>query len=256
MDIKEFQNKLKELLELAMRNGRHLHAEIVEASFQEEELNESQMQKVYDYLSIQGVHVDGRDTRTVDITPISKEETREETKENQPACFTHEEQEYLEDYKAILQAVKPADEEEREVLFQKARTGEEAAKHRLAELYMDEVYEIALELHREEIFIGDMIAEGNVGLLTGLEMLEEAEDAHTFLRGEIRNAILFMLEEQTDQKEQEDILVEKVRNLEAKIKELTEDDKNMKYSVEEISAFLDMDVEEIRAVLRLTGDDK
>ena len=32
--------------------------------------------------------------------------------------------------------------------------------------------------------------------------------------------------------------------------------KDVKYSVEELAAFLDMDLEEMESVLRLTGDDK
>ena len=120
---------------------------------------------------------------------------------------------------------------------------------------MTEVVKTARELKQEEIFIGDMIAEGNIGLLTAIEMLHEAGDYHTFLCGEIRNAMLLMVEEQTDQKQRDDILVEKVRDLETKIKELLADD-DVKYSVDELAAFLDMDVEEIQAVLRLTGEDK
>ena len=42
------------------------------------------------------------------------------------------------------------------------------------------------------------------------------------------------------------------------VRELTEDDEDekSKFSVEELAIILDMDVEEIRDVLRLTGDDK
>lgn len=72
---------------------------------------------------------------------------------------------------------------------------------------------------------------------------------------EIRSTIRLFMEEQSQQKKEDDILVEKVRNLEAKVKELTEDE-DVKYSVEELAAFLDMDVEEMESVLRLTGDDK
>ena len=43
--------------------------------------------------------------------------------------------------------------------------------------------------------------------------------------------------------------------METRIKELLEDEE-VKYSVDELAAFLDMDVDEIQAVLRLTGDDK
>ena len=48
--------------------------------------------------------------------------------------------------------------------------------------------------------------------------------------------------------------MEKVQNLEERLKALTEDD-NIKYTVEELSGFLDMEPEEMKAILRLTGDD-
>ena len=49
-----------------------------------------------------------------------------------------------------------------------------------------------------------------------------------------------------------------MEKLEAAVRELTEDedDENSKFSVEELAIILDMDEEEIRDVLRLTGDDK
>ena len=48
-------------------------------------------------------------------------------------------------------------------------------------------------------------------------------------------------------------MVEKVRKLEAAIREISDDD-NQKFSIEELSAYLDMDEDEIRAVLNLTGE--
>ena len=96
--------------------------------------------------------------------------------------------------------------------------------------------------------------ETNRTFVISTHIIEEAEDISAFLSGEIRNAILLLLEEQTDQKQSDDILVEKVRNLEHKIKEIMDDDDD-KYSAEELSAFLDMDLEEIQGILRLTGED-
>lgn len=66
------------------------------------------------------------------------------------------------------------------------------------------------------------------------------------------------IEEQTQRKFEDDYLVAKVEKLEAAVRELTEDedDENSKFSVEELAIILDMDEEEIRDVLRLTGDDK
>ncbi|QBE95917.1 RNA polymerase sigma factor RpoS [Blautia producta] len=296
MEIKEFQEKLSETLGLAVKNGKKIHVDTVEGIFGGNGLSEGQMQKVYEYLAIQGIQVEGKapgsrtgskagDGSTLDreersginvradngstdgsvansstdgraensstdsIAEISEADSKSEK------ALTPEEAEYLEEYENTLKNIPPEKPGEREVLFQKALKKDEAAKKRLAELYMAEVMNTARELRHEEIFIGDMIAEGNIGLLTAMETLHEAEDFHAFLCGEIRNAILFMVEQQTDQKQRDNILVEKVRDLETKIKELLDDD-DAKYSVEELAAFLDMEVDEIQAVLRLTGDDK
>lgn len=308
MEIKEFQEKLSETLGLAVKNGKKIHADTVEGIFGGNGLSEGQMQKVYEYLAIQGIQVDGKATGSRTGSTLDREERsginvraengstdgsvansstngraensstagrREnssiagraengstdsiaeisEADSKSEKALTSEEAEYLEEYENTLKNIPPEKPGEREVLFQKALKKDEAAKKRLAELYMAEVVNTARELRHEEIFIGDMIAEGNIGLLTAMETLHEAEDFHAFLCGEIRNAILFMVEQQTDQKQSDNILVEKVRDLETKIKELLEDD-DAKYSVEELAAFLDMEVDEIQAVLRLTGEDK
>lgn len=314
MEIKEFQEKLSETLGLAVKNGKKIHADTVEGIFGGNGLSEGQMQKVYEYLAIQGIQVDGKATgsrtgsKAGDGSTLDREECsginvraengstdgsvansstngraensstagrREnssiagraengstdsiaeisEADSKSEKALTPEEAEYLEEYENTLKNIPPEKPGEREVLFQKALKKDEVAKKRLAELYMAEVVNTARELRHEEIFIGDMIAEGNIGLLTAMETLHEAEDFHAFLCGEIRNAILFMVEQQTDQKQSDNILVEKVRDLETKIKELLEDD-DAKYSVEELAAFLDMEVDEIQAVLRLTGEDK
>lgn len=60
MEIKEFQAKLSEALGLAVENGKKIHADTVEGIFAGNGLTEGQMQKVYEYLAIQGIQVDGR----------------------------------------------------------------------------------------------------------------------------------------------------------------------------------------------------
>lgn len=94
-----------------------------------------------------------------------------------------------------------------------------------------------------------------MGLLMALQNRSEQECSVEWLLEEAKSAMRLFIEDMTQQKKEDNILVEKVRNLEARVKELTEDE-NIKYSVEELAAFLDMDPEEMEAVLQLTGDDK
>ena len=261
MEIKEFQQKLQDIQRLAVNNGRKISREVVEDFFAGDGLNETQLQKVYDYLTIQGIHTDEEKKKAEKVqsrmpkkSSMFSYEAEEAEEEKKSVELTQEEKEYLEDYLETLNVILPEEEGERERLFESAKAGETQAKSRLTELYMKEVLKIAKELYDGEVFLGDMVSEGNIGLIGALESLEEAEDISAFLSGEIRNAILLLLEEQTDQKQSDDILVEKVRNLEHKIKEIMDDDDD-KYSAEELSAFLDMDLEEIQGILRLTGED-
>ena len=87
---------------------------------------------------------------------------------------------------------------------------------------------------------------------------EPAQKDETWLLGRIRAGIRHAIEEQTQRKFEDDYLVAKVEKLEAAVRELTEDEdeESSKFSVEELAIILDMDEEEIRDLLRRTGDDK
>ena len=102
-------------------------------------------------------------------------------------------------------------------------------------------------------YIGDLIQDGNMSLLLALaeEMPEEGKAG--WMEQRLLAGMESWVKEQTEQKYRDESMVEKVRKLEAAIRELS-DDEEQKFSVEELAAYLDMDEEEIRAVLRLTSE--
>ena len=87
---------------------------------------------------------------------------------------------------------------------------------------------------------------------------ENRQADEAWLLGEIQKGLRQVLQENSRRKFEDDCLVAKVENLESAVRELTEDEdgEEPQFSVEELAIILDMDVEEIRGVLRLTGDDK
>ena len=64
-----------------------------------------------------------------------------------------------------------------------------------------------------------------------------------------------LLEEHHYQKHQDEAVVHKVNRLKDAIEELS-DGEEMDFSVAELSAYLDLSVEEIEDILRLTGEDQ
>lgn len=270
MDIKIFQEKLEQILAQAREQDKTLSGQDIREVFGEE-LSASQMQSLLEYLRLQGIRLDV--TRSLAGDGRMFEAAAEKTaggqgqgaagqqescgeKADAPAAdpLSWEEEEYLRDYEASLAGIPAETESERESLWVRYDSGDGTASARLTELYLPETVKIARELHREEYFIGDLIQEGNMCLIAALEQgRPENMPGHQWLTDVIRQGIGRWIEEQREQKYQDESLVEQVRKLEAAIRELS-DDEQRDYSVAELSAFLDMDEEEIRSVLSLTGD--
>ena len=271
MDIKVFQEKLEQILSQAREQGKILSGQDIREVIGEE-LSASQMQSLLEYLRLQGIRLDvtrslAGDGRMFDpaapkaaagaaeTADVGQQESCGE-KADAPATdpLSSEEEEYLRDYEASLAGIPAETERERESLWVRYDSGDGTASARLIELYLPETVKIARELHREEYFIGDLIQEGNMCLIAALEQgRPENMPGHQWLTDVIRQGIGRWIEEQREQKYQDESLVEQVRKLEAAIRELS-DDEQRDYSVAELSAFLDMDEEEIRSVLSLTGD--
>lgn len=236
LDKSQFYKKLTEMLAFAEEREKKITAQEVEKCIEGSGLSKEQMKLVYEYLRSQGIYVQG----------YHLEEPKDIT-------LSFEEENYLKEYKSTLDGIKKEEKNEKADLFFRAAQGDDLAKGRLVELYLPVVVEIAREFSHPQVFLGDLIQEGNVSLLLAVEMIGSPDTADELLCREIRSGIENLLEEQTIQKMQEESMVHKVKRLEAAIRRLSEEaEKQM--SVEELSLFLEMSEEEISDVLRLTGE--
>ena len=246
MDVREFQEKLKEIQETARSQGGNLKAEQIRETFGNAGLDSSQQAGVLRYLTSQGISIEGADAGKY----------KEQQEERQAVPLTEEEKAYFREYMDGLP--REEGEEDREALFAKLAGGSREASQRLAALYMKEAARLAAEMNTEEIFIADMIQEANLALMQALENAGSAQRDEEWLLTEIRKGLEEVCREQKQQKFRDDSLVARVEKLESAVRELSddEDDARNAFSINELAIILDMDVEEIRDTLRLTGDDK
>ncbi len=257
MDVQEFQMKLVELCKKAEESNGVLEGSQVRDFFSGMELDKGQLLKILQYLKTQGIRIDGLEIS--DEESVEKEQAEEAPiKEKVP--LTQEEERYLKEYRAGLLTGDRTGLEAEELF--KALAGEPKDAHKarkeLAELYLPVAADIAVEMNCEEIFLADLIQEGNLCLLDALNRPDAIGKDDAWLRREIRLGIRQVIEEQTEQKLRDDSIVARVEKLDHAIRELSEDeeDEDAKFSVNELAIILDMDVEEMKDVLRLTGDDK
>lgn len=257
MDIKLFQQKLNEICEIAEENGKQLSQQQIREHFDESDLNTSQLVKILQYLKLKGITIEGAEEAAgaSAADTVSAQNTKQEEFPGTRIALTPEEQTYLRDY---IESFSPEglDSEDLSSLFQAFADGDTAAEGELTQFYMAQAAQMAAELNCEEIYLADLIQEANLALLAALKESEPLVKDDTWMRGRIRSGILHAIEEQTQQKFRDDYLVSKVENLESAVKELTDDDDTTRFTIDELAVILDMNVDEIRDVLRLTGDDK
>lgn len=235
----EFLEKLNHLLKLAQAQGNQITIEEVKAYFSKDALTEEQVELVFEYLMAQKVAVKG-------YVKLTSEEEKTQ--------FTEEEERYLKEYELELKSIREAQPGEVEKLFKKVIEGDENAKARLIELYMGQVVQIAKQMHQPEVFLGDLIQEGNLGIVLGVEMITDPETAEETILLQVKQSMQLLLEEQSELSNRDKKMVEKVQALDESIQALTEE-LGRKVTIDELAVYMGLEVEEIEDILKLTGEE-
>ena len=237
----EFLKKLNDLVAVVRDKENQVTVEEVKTYFSGMNLNEEQIELVFDYLLAQKVVVKGYIKMDM---PGAEEQV----------VLTEEEEAYLKEYEEDLKAFKVATEQERKELFAKVLKGDSNAKNRSIELYLKEVVGIAKEMHHPEVFLGDLVQEGNVGLILGMDMLTDVETAHQTITEQICQSMQMLIEEHTELNNRDKKMVEKVAMLDESITTLTEE-LGRKVTIDELAVYMGMTEDEIEDILKLTGED-
>lgn len=243
MNVQEFQNKLKEVQEIAKQHENTLKASEIRQVFDGCDLDKSQLLGVLKYLTSQGILIEGIET--------AGEDAKEP--EHKKIPLTPEEEAYFKSYIEELPKISDID---KDGVFDALAKGNQEAMQTLTSYYMKTAADLAVEMNIEEIQLADLIQEANLCLIQALGNAGEEIRDEQWLLGELRKGIQLVLEEQTQRKFEDDSLVARVEKLERDVRDLNdgEDEKNA-FTIDELAIILDMKVDEIRDILRLTGDD-
>ena len=243
-----FRSRLAGIDDFALSKNSVLTETEIRQYFDGVDLTNEQWELVFSYLQSRKYTIAGRkETAQFILTPEGLESTGPSYDEDEVFLM------YLEDLKQIP----PAGEGEEESLYAPAAAGDGDAIRRLSELYLYTVMAIAKEYAKGSIPVGDLIQEGNLGLLTGLSLLgDKPADVSEgdYLVGSIRESIELFIVEQGDQTNIGAKVVDKVGSFHASVKKL-EEEVGHRLSKAELSAFLNMPLEEIEEMIRLSGDE-
>lgn len=218
-DKGKFLEKLAGLLAYCEEKGNEIEKTEVEAYFGEGQLTEEQMMLVFDYLL----------AKKVLVKQYIKAGELFECEEEKAVPLNDEEVQYLKVYEADIASMKSDD------LFGRM---------------LPMVVDMAKRMNHPEVFIGDLIQEGNMGLMLAISKGE----AEGQLMRAVRESMQLYLESQTEVKLQDRKMADRVNDLEDNIKKLTEE-MGRKITIDELSTFTDLSEEEIEDILKLAGEE-
>ena len=255
MNIKEFQDKLAALVDLSARQGQTLAPEQMREFFEGDDLDKDQMLRILQYLRGKGIRIEGAgQTEEVADDGI-------DLAAGTPAELTGEEEAYLRELLSELEGETEENFRYREA-FSALADRDEKAMLSLTRYYMPWTARTAADMNCTELLLADLIQEGNVALVSALSRLPEEnilpENGDAWVKAQVRDGLRSAIEEQVLQKQRDDSLVAKVEKLDTAVRELSEDeeDKTLPFTLQELAVILDMEEEEIRGILRLTGDEE
>lgn len=231
-----FREMLSEIKKAADDRGGRITKEEVRRYLSGIPLEEEHVQMVFSYLEEQNIRV-------------TEEGEQEEAPEEQEARS-------LELYLEELQNAGWEKAEEEQELLHLVMRGDKTARTRLIESYLPLICEMAGEYEEEAFPPEDLIQEGNLGLLMAMEELGEFESpaaCRAHLLNSISRALETAVKSSQDRRKMDDGIVSRVNHLNEAAANL-ERDLGHKVSAEELSAYLEMPLEEIRDILRVSGD--
>ncbi len=231
-----FAQTLEKVRKIAKDQGNCISEEQVRDEFAALELDNEQLQMVFDYLVKHKIGIN----EPVDIDDY----------------LTDEERNYLQDYLNEIALLPSYSDGEKEAISISAMAGDMDAQGKLIEIYLPDVIEIAKLYAGQGVFLEDLIGEGNVALTMGVTMLgclEKPSEVQGLLGKLIMDVMENYIAENAESEKADQKVADKVNKVLDAAKELSELLRR-KVTVEELSAESKISEKAIREAVRFSGN--
>ena len=230
-----FAKTLEDVRKLAKEQGNCVSEEQVQEAFAALELDNDQLQMVFDYLVKHKVGIG---------QPVDPDE-----------YLTDEERNYLQDYLDEIEQLPTYTQGEKEACIISAMAGDMDAQNRLVEMYLPAVIDVAKIYVGQGVLLEDLIGEGNLALAFGTGMLgslETPSEADGMLGKMIMDAMEDYIQEHAANEKADQKIADKVNKVTEKAKILAEE-LNRKVTVQELAEETGMSEKYIEEAVRMSG---
>ena len=259
-NVVKFQEKLKNLVALAKKKKNILEIQEINDVFRDMELEPTQMDKVFEYLEANGIDVlQMNDDSNVDDDDLEIMLSDEDEVDMEKIDLSVPDGISIEDpvrmYLKEIGKVPLLSAEEEIELAKRMADGDEEAKKRLAEANLRLVVSIAKRYVGRGMLFLDLIQEGNLGLIKAVEKFDYQKGFKfsTYATWWIRQAITRAIADQARTIRIPVHMVETINKLIRVSRQLLQE-LGREPTPEEIAAELDMPVDRVREILKISQE--
>lgn len=230
-----FVETLEKVRKTAKDQGNCISEEQVKEAFAAMDLNEEQMEQIYDYL---------RKHKVSFGEPVDVDE-----------YLTDEEKDYVKEYLDELALLPEVSSGEKEAITLSAMAGDGDAQNKLLEIYLPYVVDVAKLYSGQGVLLEDLIGEGNVALTMGVTMLgclDNATEAQGMLGKILMDAMEDYIAENAEDEKVDKRIEAKVNKVAEAAREMAQD-LGRKVTPEELAEETQMSLKAITDAMRLSG---
>lgn len=241
LDKIKFMEMLQDLKEIAATQGNLLSEQEIREYFSEMELLDEHYRHIYTYLAENRIEVEGQ--------PVKQERKTEKEDE-----FKEEDSIFLKMYLKELRTLEKLTAEEEFILLREAKDQIPGARDRLIHNWLPKVVRLAKQYKNHGVCLEDLIQEGNIGLLSGVEglaVLEDSVDLKKYLKQSIVQAMEEIIDAVIGEDNLENTIIGKSNLLEEASVHLAEDLGRVA-TLEELAEYTKLDLDEINDIRTLS----
>lgn len=215
-----FNEALTSLVEFASVNNNEITMNDVKTYFKDLIDDESQYQFIYDYLAVNKIKIEGYNP-TIDTTQDTTSDN--EVPETSNITESEEELAFIDMYMNEISDILPASDEDISNLVLQLLSGDLSVVNRLVECHLTTVAEIAKTYKGKGVTFGDLIQEGNIGLMLAIsDYSKECGNFSDYIKDEITKTIEEVISSQINSERINQHLADKLNQLDTVTKDLSE----------------------------------
>lgn len=251
IDQNAFMITLKEVAEIIRTSATPMTKEEILSYFKDMDLTAEQQEMVFTYLSTPHEEPEPEPAQPEEL-PAEESETDENVDALEALAAASP---VFQMYMADVQALPPVSADEMNALYHRLQKGDKEAPALILLNWLPMVLQASKKFFREQVNLEDVIQEGNMGLFMKLtELLGTDEDIMRIqldLDAAMRESMKNYISEMASEEDSEDTIAGKANLVAQAKKALKEDLLGIEPSVEQLSEYTHLPVEELEDILRI-----